>query len=164
MGACGLIDLGGRWMEVEAGVHRLVLAGNELPWFSPAADLSGAPAASIDGGPPRVLLAHGPDQISWARSQQCDLMLAGHNHGGQVCLPVLGPIFSPSLKGVRYAGGLYQEGQTLLHVSRGVSAEIPLRMRCMPEIVTLILTPAARPIRTGHGGQESGRRARSGVG
>ena len=42
--AAGLVDLGGRWLEVDMRGQRVVLAGNELPWFRPAADLAAAPA------------------------------------------------------------------------------------------------------------------------
>ncbi len=92
--AAGLIDLGSRWIEVAVRGQRVVLAGNELPWFPPAPDLSRAPPPPPDG-PLRIALAHSPDQIAWARSAGVDLLLAGHTHGGQIRLPLLGPIFAP---------------------------------------------------------------------
>ena len=49
--------------------------------------------------PLRVLLAHGPDQFGWAREHDFDLVLAGHNHGGQIRLPFFGAILAPSLAG-----------------------------------------------------------------
>jgi predicted MPP superfamily phosphohydrolase len=66
-------------------------------------------------------------------------MLAGHNHGGQVRLPLVGPLISPSLYGTRYSGGVYYEAPTLLHVSRGISGEHPLRWNCLPELAQLVL-------------------------
>ena len=63
-------------------------------------------------------------------ARQVDLMLAGHLHGGQVRLPVLGPLVAPSRMGVRYAAGLFYAAPTILHVSRGVSGEVPLRWNC----------------------------------
>jgi predicted MPP superfamily phosphohydrolase len=136
--AAGLIDLGSRWIEVLVRGQRVILAGNELPWFPPAADLSRAPPPSPDG-PPRIVLAHSPDQIAWARSADVDLLLAGHTHGGQIRLPLLGPIFAPSRWGVEYASGLFYAAPTTMHVSRGVSAEFPVRMRCPPEMAHLVL-------------------------
>jgi predicted MPP superfamily phosphohydrolase len=69
-----------------------------------------------------------------------DLALAGHTHGGQIQFPILGSIMSPSLHGTRYACGVFRRGDTVLHVSRGVSGETPLRWRCPPEIALLELT------------------------
>ncbi len=68
-----------------------------------------------------------------------DLMLAGHNHGGQIRLPFLGPILAPSLSGVRYASGTFQRDNTVLHVSRGTGGLTPFRWNCTPEIALLAL-------------------------
>ncbi len=54
-------------------------------------------------------------------------MLAGHTHGGQICIPPLGPIFSPSAWGVKHVAGVYYSPPTILHVTRGVSGDTPLR-------------------------------------
>ena len=91
---CGLVHLGGRWIEIAVRGQRLVLAGSEQPWLLRAADLADCPPRA--GGPPRILLAHTPDQLAWARQSDADLLLAGHIHGGQIRLPLVGPIFSPS--------------------------------------------------------------------
>ena len=66
-------------------------------------------------------------------------MLAGHTHGGQIRLPLIGPVFAPSRNGVQYASGLFYAPPTILNVSRGLSAELPLRMNCPPEIIHLTL-------------------------
>lgn len=134
----GLVDLGGRFVIHNVHDMDILLAGNELPWFGPLPDLSSAPAAG-SGKPFRVLLSHTPDQIGWAQYHKFDLMLAGHNHGGQICLPFIGPLVSPSYYGVKYAYGLFQEGSTLLHVSRGVSSLEPFRFNCPPELTKLVL-------------------------
>ncbi len=135
----GLIYLGGTWRQVTIRDTPLILAGNELPWFRPAADLSDCPAHDESGLPLRILLAHSPDQFQWAQANKMDLMLAGHNHGGQVRLPILGPIVAPSLHGVRYAAGTFRVGNTVLHVSRGTSSLTPFRWACPPEIAVLKL-------------------------
>ncbi|RMD51504.1 MAG: metallophosphoesterase, partial [Candidatus Thermofonsia bacterium] len=44
-------------------------------------------------------------------------------HGGQVRLPVIGPLLTSSQLGRRYVMGLYREGRTHLYVSRGVGLE-----------------------------------------
>ena len=139
----GLVDLGGRWVEVSIADESIILAGNELPWLPPAADLDQAPPPASDGGPLRIALAHTPDQLPWAQRSEVDLLLAGHLHGGQIRLPVIGPIVSPSWHGVRYASGLFHSPPTLMHVSRGVSGEIPLRLNCPPEVTKLTLHAAS---------------------
>lgn len=140
----GLIDLGSRWLELAVGQERIVLAGNELPWFPPAADFAAAPPPSTHGGPVRIALSHSPDQLLWAQRNEVDLFLAGHLHGGQIRFPFIGPIVSPSRHGVRYASGLFHADPTVMHVSRGVSAEIPVRLNCGPEIAKLTLHATSR--------------------
>ncbi len=135
----GLIDLGGRWMEIHVRGTPVILAGNELPWISPAADLSAAPGRHGDGTPLRIALAHSPDQMRWARKHDVDLLLAGHLHGGQIRLPLVGPIVSPSWHGPHYSTGVFYEPPTVLHVTRGVSARLPVRINCPPEIACLTL-------------------------
>jgi predicted MPP superfamily phosphohydrolase len=135
----GLIHIGGAWRQIDVNGAPLIVAGNELPWYGPAADLSECPPLAPDGGPARILLAHSPDQFPWAQENDIDLMLAGHLHGGQVRLPVLGAFLAPSVYGVRYAAGVFTAGNTTLHVSRGVSSLMPLRYGCPPEIAILKL-------------------------
>ena len=55
-------------------------------------------------------------------------MLAGHTHGGQIRMPITGPILAPSLYGTKYASGTFYEVPTLLHVSRGVSGLTPVAL------------------------------------
>ena len=102
---CGFVDLGGRWQSVEIAGRTIVLAGNEMPWLGPLPDLSTCPGNEGDRWPLRILLAHTPDQWPWAVRNDFDLMLAGHTHGGQVCLPIVGPIFCPSNIGRRNGVG-----------------------------------------------------------
>ena len=68
-----------------------------------------------------------------------DLLLAGHLHGGQIRFPLIGPIFSPSLWGVKHAWGTFHAPPTILHVSRGVSGQFPIRVNCPPEMIRLSL-------------------------
>jgi predicted MPP superfamily phosphohydrolase len=99
----------------------------------------------------RILLSHTPDQLPWAKANGFDLMLAGHNHGGQIRLPYLGALISPSKYGFRYAGGLYHEPPTLLHVSRGISGIQTIRLNCPPELALLVLH-STRSTTSGSGG------------
>ncbi|MDZ7616788.1 MAG: metallophosphoesterase [Patescibacteria group bacterium] len=146
----GLLDLGGRWRAIEVRGEQIVLAGNELPWIPPAADLRDAPPRTADGGPLRIILSHTPDQLAWAQAQDADLMLAGHTHGGQIRLPFFGALLTPSQKGVRYASGIFYAPPTIMHVTRGVSGEFPLRLNCPPEMAHLVLRAAREKVARSH--------------
>jgi predicted MPP superfamily phosphohydrolase len=141
----GLIDVGGRWLEIEVRGERVILAGNELPWLFPAADMTRCPRRTTSGGPLRIVLSHSPDQLDWAQANDADLLLAGHTHGGQIRLPFIGAILTPSLTGVRYASGLFYAPPTIMHVTRGVSGELPVRMNCPPEMARLVLHAPREP-------------------
>jgi uncharacterized protein len=140
----GFVDLAGRWLKLDINGRSVVLAGNEMPWIPPAPDMRDCPAEIGGVRPLRLLLAHTPDQLPWARRHDFDLMLAGHTHGGQIRLPWIGPIFCPSRHGLEYAAGVFHEPPTVLHVSRGVSGETPSRWFCPPEIARLVLRSATR--------------------
>ena len=136
---CGMIDVGGRTLSAEINGIEVHLAGNELPWFPlRAADELFRPQQRANSVF-RVLLSHTPDQYLWARDRNYHLMLAGHCHGGQISLPLLGPIVSPSHHGAKYASGLFFETPTLMHVSRGIAGTHPLRFNCVPELAKLVL-------------------------
>jgi uncharacterized protein len=143
MASAGLVHVGGTWRRIEVRDLSLILAGNELPWYQPAANLRTCPPHDPSGLPLRVLLSHSPDQFQWAQQHDIDLMLAGHNHGGQIRLPILGALLAPSLHGVRYAAGAYRSGNTVMHVSRGTSSMTPIRILCPPEIAILSLCSAS---------------------
>jgi predicted MPP superfamily phosphohydrolase len=80
--------------------------------------------------------------MRWASRHDGDLLLAGHTHGGQIRLPIVGPVLSPSNIDVHYSCGVFQSGPLISHVSRGISGKLPLRYNCPPEITKLVLRPA----------------------
>jgi predicted MPP superfamily phosphohydrolase len=141
----GLTDLGGRWQRVDSAGGELILAGNERPWFRLTAEMGQIPPKQERPPQLRILLAHSPDQFAWAQRRDFDLVLAGHTHGGQICVPLIGPIHCPSLHGVKYASGVFFEQPTVMHVSRGVSSELPIRLNCRPEVTKLVLRAGIRP-------------------
>jgi hypothetical protein len=140
----GLIDLGGRLLPLSIRGEPVVLAGNELPWLAPAADMSRCPPPS-GGRPLRIVLSHSPDQLDWAVAHDVDLLLAGHTHGGQIRFPLVGAILTPSRQGVKYASGVFHAPPTIMHVTRGVSGNFPLRLNCPPEMAHLVLRAIQRP-------------------
>ncbi|MFK7819987.1 MAG: metallophosphoesterase [Planctomycetaceae bacterium] len=130
----GWTDVAGRAIEVPDTGSTIVIGGSEVPWMGQHPDFTETPNAAL-----RILLSHGPDNLAWARENSVNLMLSGHNHGGQVVLPVIGPVYSPSWSGVQHASGDFFADPTLLHVCRGLGARHPLRINCRPELATLIL-------------------------
>ena len=139
----GWTDLAGRCVSLtQPAAPPIVLCGDETPWMGTHPDVSRAEPADSSVGRAeafRILLSHTPDNIGWARQQQIDLMLSGHTHGGQIRLPVLGPVYSPSRAGCRYSAGVFWLDPTLLYVSRGISGREPIRYNCPPELTELVL-------------------------
>jgi len=95
------------------------------------------------GNGPLILLYHSPELMPRAVEREIDLYLCGHTHGGQVRLPLVGPVVTSSKLGRRYVMGHYHEGRTHLYVSRGVGFEgmgAPrVRFLCPPEITLITL-------------------------
>lgn len=102
--------------------------------------------ATLAAHGPTLLLHHSPDIMPAAVKHGFDLAVCGHTHGGQVRLPVIGPIVTSSRLGRRYVMGHYHEGHTHLYVSRGVGFEglgAPrVRLLCPPEIALITIEPA----------------------
>ncbi len=84
-----------------------------------------------------LLLAHDPRRLAEAASLRVGGVLSGHTHGGQVNLPILGPIAARKFPVV---AGLGQRGSTSLFVSRGVgTVYVPFRLNCPPDVSILTL-------------------------
>jgi hypothetical protein len=135
---CGYEDIEGRWTTLDVPGATLALGGTALPWGR-GLDLAAAPDADF-----RILLSHSPDVFPRASAAGIELVLAGHNHGGQVRLPVVGAPFVPSRYGRQYDRGFFRRGQTLLHVSEGLGAKHPVRYGTVPEITRLVLQAKPR--------------------
>lgn len=138
----GLVDLGGRVERLVIGRDVLLLGGDERPWWGGAPDFH----AAVNGDPHRpfrLLSAHTPDQLRWAARNDVDLVLAGHTHGGQICMPWLGPILTPCASGIRYSAGAFYRPPTAMYVTRGVGGEFPIRYFCPPEVACIVLHAAS---------------------
>ncbi len=95
------------------------------------------PAA--EPGAKRILLTHYPAAVDSIKGETYDLVLAGHAHGGQVRLPLLGALVVPF--GVNgYQVGTYVTAAGRLHVSAGLGTFLlPVRFFCRPEITLIEL-------------------------
>jgi predicted MPP superfamily phosphohydrolase len=71
-----------------------------------------------------ILLYHSPDISPLLKDSPIDLQLAGHTHGGQVQIPIFGPIYTSSLYGLKFSSGAYLvNGTSKLIISRGLGLE-----------------------------------------
>jgi uncharacterized protein len=104
-----------------------------------ADDLPGTLARIPKDGLPIILLVHEPD-IFPTVPRRVSLTLAGHTHGGQVDLPIIGRPIIPSRYGNRYAyGHVVEDGRDLI-VSGGLGCTgLPIRFGVPPEIVLVDL-------------------------
>ena len=92
-------------------------------------------------GVPRIVLAHFPDSIHKLGPLGADLILAGHTHGGQCCLPGGFPLVTHDSLPRRMSRGVHElPGGALLVVSRGLGfATMPLRVLCPAEVIEIRL-------------------------
>jgi predicted MPP superfamily phosphohydrolase len=122
-----------RLLRTPRGAFYLVGIGDaEKRADDPELALSGVPA-----GADALCFTHSPDSFP-RLPKACVLTIAGHTHGGQVNLPLLGPMVVLSRYGQRYAAGLVREDGKTLFVSTGIGTSIlPVRLGVPPEIVLL---------------------------
>jgi len=104
-------------------------------------DLRDAPRTSPDRFGFAVM--HSPDSAPEAAALGYDLMVAGHTHGGQVCLPGFGALVTNCSLPSRLVSGLIRMGGAIVHVSPGLgtSKYAPFRFFCRPEATLLELRP-----------------------
>lgn len=88
--------------------------------------------------PRQILLVHYP-QLAHGLQRRFDLILAGHSHGGQIRLPILGALVLP--KGVGpYDHGYYETPGGPLYVNAGIGTyQIPFRWNCPPELTLITI-------------------------
>ena len=95
--------------------------------------------AKVGNSAPIIAFTHNPD-IFPSIPAKVALTIAGHTHGGQVALPIIGRPIVPSAFGERYAIGHIIEGDKSLFVASGIGTSIlPVRFRVPPEISLLLI-------------------------
>jgi uncharacterized protein len=91
-----------------------------------------------------VLLAHEPDPADYVANYPVDLQLAGHSHGGQILIPLVGAPYLPPLAR-KYPRGLRQIGKLTLYTNVGIGTiDVPMRLGCPPEVTLITLRKAHR--------------------
>jgi hypothetical protein len=88
----------------------------------------------------RILLCHFPDVIDRIPLGVFDLVLAGHLHAGQICVPWPGGRLRLAHIRWNYIRGLYRRPAATLHLSAGLGTTfVPFRFLARPEATELIL-------------------------
>jgi len=83
-----------------------------------------------------VLLSHSPEIYKQAAAFGFDLMLCGHTHAGQICLPGGIPVVTNGNCPRGYVSGRWKYRELAGYTSRGIGCSgVPFRFNCSPEIV-----------------------------
>ncbi|MGO4899644.1 metallophosphoesterase [Bacillus sp. GM2] len=86
-----------------------------------------------------ILLVHEPDAALTAKQYPVNLQISGHTHGGQIQIPVFGPLITPPY-GEIYTEGMYETAGMKIYVNRGIgTTRLPLRFLSKPEITVFQL-------------------------
>ena len=135
----GQLTVGGIDVAV-AGVHDAHIKRDRYEEIAGGAD----PAADL-----RLGVMHSPEPrlLDQFARDGYDLLLAGHTHGGQLCLPWYGTLVTNCGIDRQRARGLHRypaDGPAWLHVSAGLGTSpwAPARFACRPEASLLTLVPS----------------------
>lgn len=141
--SAGIPLLTNKHVLLRRGRDVLCLAGVNDVWsVHPPPDA----AEALKGVPedvPRIVMSHNPDYAEITPPDvRVDLMLAGHTHGGQVRLPLVGPMILP-IRYRKYAQGWVRGPRCPVFISRGLGmVDIPVRFNCPPELPLITLRKA----------------------
>lgn len=126
-------------IELRKGVDSIWIAGVDDPHYYGCDDL-GRALEGVPDGSTRILLAHSPEIYEEAASAGIQLYLCGHTHGGQICLPWLGPFVLNAKCPREYTCGAWHHRSLQGYTSAGVGCSmLPVRYNCPPEITVLEL-------------------------
>lgn len=135
----GLEEMGIRMLlnECEAisrGDQDIYLAGIDDAHYYRVDNIEKAASEIPDNGF-SILLSHTPEIYRQAAYAGFDLLLSGHTHGGQICLPGSIPITLNSILPRRMGSGAWKYNDMLGYTSVGVGSSIvAVRINCLPEI------------------------------
>jgi uncharacterized protein len=139
LAAAGVRMLRNAVYQPHPGPGELAFAGVEDLWaklLQPATLAHAPPDASV------IVLSHNPDSYEDLDRFRFHLMLSGHTHGGQVCIPFYGPPLLPVQHKERAAGLFHltpTHSERALYVNRGVGYLRRIRLFCPPEVTCLTL-------------------------
>ena len=135
----GLEEMGIRMLLNEAkslvrGDERIHIVGIDDAHYYRVDNIEKA-TSQLPGDGFSILLSHTPEIYRQAAHADFDLMLSGHTHGGQICLPGAVPITLDAKLPRRMGSGLWKYRDMVGYTSVGVgSCIVPVRINCPPEI------------------------------
>jgi predicted MPP superfamily phosphohydrolase len=116
------------------GDQQIYLAGIDDAHFFRVDNIEKA-ASQIPKDEFSILLSHTPEIYRQAAHADFNLLLSGHTHGGQICLPGSIPIILDAVLPRRMGAGAWQYHNMTGYTSVGVgSSVVPVRFNCPPEI------------------------------
>lgn len=127
----------------------LSIAGVDDPFLG--LDDPGRALAGCRSGSVRILLAHSPDVLANLGAHAPDVILAGHTHGGQICIPFLGALWTHCRYDLKISAGYYGPhrlsriagghlAHTQMYISSGLGGSgVRARFLCRPEVAILRL-------------------------
>jgi predicted MPP superfamily phosphohydrolase len=119
---------------IEREGQRLHLAGIDDAHFYKMENIEKL-AAAIPPDEFSILISHTPEVYQKAARAQFKLLLSGHTHGGQICLPGGIPITLDSILPRSLGSGAWKYHDMIGYTSVGAgSAVVPVRFNCPPEI------------------------------
>jgi predicted MPP superfamily phosphohydrolase len=119
---------------INRGDQQIYLAGIDDAHFFRVDNIEKA-AFPIPHGEFSILLSHTPEVYRQAAHADFNLMLSGHTHGGQICLPGSIPIKLEAVLPRRMGSGAWQYHDMSGYTSVGAgSSVVPVRLNCPPEI------------------------------
>jgi hypothetical protein len=132
--ALGIRVLLNEHVAIERGSASISLAGVDDAHFYRADNIEKA-AADIPHGSVSILLSHTPEIYRQAAHAGFDLMLSGHTHGGQICLPGGAPILLEADLPRAFGAGAWRHAGMAGYTSVGAgSSVVPVRFNNRPEI------------------------------
>ena len=135
----GMEEMGIRMLLNEAvtivrGNQRIHLAGIDDAHYYRVDNIEKA-ASQFPHGEFSILLSHTPEIYRQAAHADFDMLLSGHTHGGQICLPGSVPITLDSVLPRHMGRGPWKYHDMVGYTSVGVgSVVVPVRFNCPPEI------------------------------
>ena len=121
-------------LVIERGGESLHLAGIDDAHYFGVHNIEKALSA-VPQGAPTVLLSHTPEVYRLAAHAGVALLLCGHTHGGQICLPGGHPVMLDARIPRHLGRGPWQHHAMLGYTSPGAgSSVVGVRLNCPPEI------------------------------
>jgi predicted MPP superfamily phosphohydrolase len=131
-------------VEIRRDLQSLWIVGVDDPHYYGCDDLPGA-LRGVPADAFKILLVHTPELLAEAQQHGIHLYLCGHTHGGQICLPFIGPVLTHANCPRKYVRGAWQYGTVKGYTSPGVGCSgVPARFLCPPELVLIELCQAQR--------------------